>query len=707
MPDLIIEENTRRLAALAAPFDPLTGEGSVGERQQVYLPDFLEGARLYLPLPLLNESQLWQRVLAAGTIHDFLRLAELPVDEPTRSLVAEALIRTRMAYDFPFWAAAFVKIKKKGGGEDIFFRLNWPQRNRLIPAFEHQRLRHLPIRLVLLKARQWGGSTATQMYYAWMQTVLCFGLNSLIVGHQSAAAIEVEDMFKKMLDAYPTRLLYPLVGADQQQSGVLSALPNRPSDGKFVSVFGHPNIHRIPQRNCKIKIGTAQNPDSARGGDYNLVHCTEVGLWVKTEGKSPEDIVQSATSGVLLQPNTAIVYESTAKGTGNFFHREYLAAKRGKSQFQSLFVPWFQIEQYSLPFNNQADLAQFAQWLYSNRRNTHPASNREESGAYLWGLWNLGATLQAIHWYVEERKKYSDSAYMYSEYPSTDEEAFVYAGEHVFDRNKVELLRSGTYKPHLTGDIQGNAAEGAAALQGLQFIEDPTADLWIWDMPEHDPANPIANRYIVAVDIGGRSRKADWSVILVIDRYWLLYQDKPVVVAQMHYHTDMDLLAWKAAQVAAFYNNALLVIESNTLETHDKDRQVDGDNSAYILDQLSEYYPNLYARRQNYEDIRDKRPLKYGFHTNPQTKPILIANLVRMIRQHAYVERDPAALDEYFQYERKPNGAFGAIDGYHDDLLMARAIALYVSTYEQEPPAIIRPLSASLSGKEIVSAATI
>ncbi|MDE7393142.1 MAG: hypothetical protein K2M80_01530, partial [Muribaculaceae bacterium] len=46
--------------------------------------------------------------------------------------------------------------------------------------------------------------------------------------------------------------------------------------------------------------------------------------------------------------------------------------------------------------------------------------------------------------------------------------------------------------------------------------------------------------------------------------------------------------------------NSLLVIESNTLETHDRERQVEGgDQSQYILNQISTVYPNLYARRQS------------------------------------------------------------------------------------------------------------
>ena len=75
----------------------------------------------------------------------------------------------------------------------------------------------------------------------------------------------------------------------------------------------------------------------------------------------------------------------------------------------------------------------------------------------------------------------------------------------------------------------------------------------------------------------------------------------------------MDLLAWKAAQIASFYDDALLVIESNTLETKDRDRVVDGNQAPFILNQIKEVYPNLYARKQSDEDIKEGKPVRYGF----------------------------------------------------------------------------------------------
>lgn len=692
----ILEENNRRVKAINNPFNPVTGEGSVGVREKIVIPDFLNGTVLWLPEPMFESGKLLELVAEAGSIKDFILSQGLEYDKQTHDKVAEGLIRLRLKHDFPFYAATLVKIKAKGGGEDVPFVLNRPQRTRLIPAFEEKRLQNKPIRLIVCKARQWGGSTGTQQYDGWWQTMLDVGLNSLIVGHIASAAIEVEDMFKKTLDNFPVQMLYPM-GASYSMN-----------EAKFVSVFGHPNIHRIPQRNCKIKIGTAENPNSARGGDYNLVHCTEVGLWKKTDGKSPEDIVDSATSGMLYRPKTSIVYESTAKGTGTFFHREYVAAKEHTSQFEALFVAWYEIDTYSLPFGSEEEKADFASWLWQNKENTHSSSDREEAGSFYWYVWGLGATLEAIHWYVEERKKYNDHGHMASEYPTDDIEAFVYAGAHVFDRYKVELLRPScnVINPKI-GDLQADAVKGEGALKNIRFVQDPNAELYVWEEPDIDKDNPISDRYVVAVDIGGRSNKADWSVVVVLDRYWMIEGDKPCVVAQLRCHTDMDLLAWKAAQIASWYDNALLVIESNTLETKDKERFVDGDNSVYILEQLRYVYDNLYARERSAEEIKQDAPKKYGFHTNVSTKPELIANLVEFVREGLYVERDPKALDELLQYERKPNGSFGAIQGFHDDLLMARAIALYISTYKMSPPRRIKKERYIGLSKKTISEATI
>ena len=687
----LIAENDKRNEQIYAEFDPITGKGSIGERTPVRISDFAIPMQ-WIPVEMMK-IPLVKKLVREGSIDAFLsNVLHVEPNYDDHIKVSRQFIRLRFKHDFPFWAATLVYIHNKKAGKDVLFRLNYPQRI-LVSRFERMRLARRPIRLILLKARQWGGSTATQLYMAWLQFNHRKGLNSLIIAHQGAASDEIKDMFDLMIERYPVEFLHKLGDAYSE---------NEP---KLVGVGKSGSTHRVPQRNCKIKVGTAERPNGCRGGAYSLVHLSEVGLWQKTEGKSPQDIVRSACSGILLEPLTMIVMESTPNGTGNFFHTEYTAAADPdiKSQFEALFIAWFQIEQYSKPFKSAQEMRAFAHHLYDNRDNAYIPSNREESGRYLWSLWEKGATLEAINWYIEERSGKDDFAIMASEFPSDDVEAFVHSGSMVFDKYRVKKFERFCLPPQFIGEVYADADEGEDALSNLRFRQDRQGLLSIWAMPETFDDYEVVNRYLTVVDVGGRSNKADWSVIVVFDRLSMIDgSEPPSVVAQWYGHCDIDRLAWRAAQIAAFYNDSLLVIESNTLETHDKERQVEGgDQSQYILNQISDIYPNLYARKQSEDEIMEGAPRKYGFHTNVSTKPMIISTLIKVVRDRLYIERDKRCLDEYNTYERKQNGAYGAITGKHDDLLMTRAIGLHVCFREMEMPRWVPVASRRLKRKRI------
>lgn len=690
--ETIIQENERRRSEVFAPFNPITGEGSIGQRVSFTISDYPISTQ-YLPIEMMDEPFV-KSLQKAGSIESLIRdVLQLPVTEESCEKVVEEFIRIRKKYDFPFWAAMFVYIKRKGGGSDVLFRLNKPQR-KLIQRLEKMRKAGKPIRLILLKARQWGGSTAIQIYMSWLQLVHEVGLNSLIIAHQGTGSDEIKDMFDRMIKLYPVEMLHEL--------GEAYSL-NEP---KIVGVGKSGNIFRVPQRNCKIKIGTAERPNSCRGGDYNLVHLSEVALWKETDGKKPEDIVRSACSGILLMALTMIIYESTPNGVGNFFHKEYLAAKNGLSQFEAMFVAWFEIEQYELPFTDDSEKYDFAAKLLANRYNEEVSTEREEAGTYLWRLWEMGATLEAIHWYISERTKFKNHGEMASEYPSDDIEAFTFSGRKVFSSEDVELFRAACRTPRWRGEIYGSADEGEKAIEGLRFKKSDDGQLFIWHDVERNDEEEVLDRYLVVVDVcKGHTKNADFADILVIDRLFMMDGEPPVVAAEWHGHIDMDKLAWKATQIAAYYNNALLVIESNTLETNNTKGEAE-----YILTLIHDVYgKQLYARKQSAEDIRQGLPKKFGFHTNSLTKKVVIYNLKVVIRERLYIEREAACLDEYLTYVEKENNSFEAMEGYHDDRLMTRAIGMQICYHEMELPRIVKrniDINASLVNRP-VSAATI
>lgn len=693
--DDILKENVRRTDAIHTKFNPVTGEGSIGERVRVEITDHPLPVQ-YLPKAMMNEP-LVQKIIKAGSIKKFYseHLADIcPYSQAEKEKIISQLIRIRCKHDFAFWAVLYIYVLSKNPGEgEIHFRLNRAQR-KLVEKLEKMRLSGKPIRLVLLKTRQWGGSTCIQLYMAWLQLVHQQGLNSIIVSQRKKTSFAIKAMYDRALEAYPAEMLHELGEAYNA------------NEKKMVNVGLTGDYKKIPQRDCTITIASYEAPDAIRGDAYALAHISEVGLWEATEKKTPEKIVRSTIQGISYKPYTMIVYESTANGAGNFFHREYVDAKKGESQFEALFVPWIDVDWDTLPFDSEEQKRAFAEQLYANRNNETANSTREEPGSYLWWLWTKGATLEDINWYIVERSKCRCHADMASECPTDDIEAFSFSGRKVFYDEDIEQFTDACRPPRMIGEIYGDADKEEKAIQNLRFVKDNDGSLFVWhDVEKDTEEEEITDRYLCVVDVAkGVSAKADFADILVIDRLPMVDGEPPVVAAEWHGHIEMDRLAWKALQVAAYYNNALLVIESNTLETNNTKGEAE-----YILTLIADVYgKQLYARKQSAEDIRQKIPKKYGFHTNPLTKKVVIYNLQEVIRQHLYVEREEECLNEYRTYIETEKGGYEAMEGHHDDRLMTRAIGMQICLHEMELPRIVkRTKRKNTTNSTVISAATI
>ena len=86
----------------------------------------------------------------------------------------------------------------------------------------------------------------------------------------------------------------------------------------------------------------------------------------------------------------------------------------------------------------------------------------------------------------------------------------------------------------------------------------------------------------------------------------------------------------------------------------------------------------------------------------------IISHLQSCVREHLWTERDSRALNELLCYEQKQNGSFGAIVGKHDDILMTRAIGLWVALREMELPRIVKNETKKVvAARKVVSAATL
>lgn len=690
----ILAENERRLKELRAEFDPITGEDAPLERRHLCIQDF--------PIPVQNvpldmfDDPLIEKLHECGSIQNYLDTTD-DFDDceefPTVDDIRMEVYKARFKVDFAFWAYYEIRIEDKRTGLMVPFKLNRPQ-VIVLEICEEMRRAGKPINLIICKARQWGGSTFCIFYQEWIGLYVVEKHSFAVCAQTKSVAGNITKMLMRAMETYDAWSL----GLPATES--LRIVRDQTSGEYVIKDSKDRQVSR-----SSIRIGSIEKPDSLRGYSGEGAHFSETGVWKDTPEKRPADLIRSIAGGILLQANSMQVIESTPKGAGNFFHHEYMRAKNGKSAYRAVFISWMQIPHDTMPIE---DLKEFVTWLYKHKDEDTTNGDWLDTGRYYWGLWLQGATLEGIQWYRHQRQTVDDHADMASEAPSNDIEAFKFSGTTVFSEQDIVELRAGCKAPKYRGDLISKGATGAEAFEGIRFVDNQQGQLKVWAMP--DRKTNVKYRYLVSVDVGGRSKKADWSVIRVFDRFAMIPElgGVPVLVAEQRYHTDHDLLAYDAARIAKWYNDALLVIESNTLETKDQERDTDGNMTEYILDTVSDYYKNIYARKASAEQIKAGTPTRYGFHTNTATKPMIIANLVSCVRDKLWIEQSEYCCTELSLYQKNEKGQFSAPpgEGMHDDVLMCTAIGLWVCYCDMEMPVLVKKKKPAGAGKKYDSNST-
>ena len=666
----IIAENIRRNGKLDATYNPYSGEGSPIERKKV---SFSDSPDLYLPVPMFTlpdieefqdeeEEQKYAEHCTFLNILKFDSLEDAAIAyDVTKDIIVTLINNVRFVFDFEFWAAYCIKILDKDSFQQVPFILRSAQR-KLLKEMEDMRLNNIPIRIVLLKARQWGGSTLVQMYMMWIQQVHKRSWHMAVCAHEDGAANNISEMYKNAAKNYP------------KDVDTITFRPYARSPKNTVNV----------ERGGIIGVGSVNNTDQFRSYNYAMAHFSEVGIWKDTPARTAGSLIASLKETVPDNPLTLIVEESTAKGI-NYFYDSWKRAVSGKSRYRAVFVAWFEIDRCRL--NLTETVEEFWNGLSEYDRT----------------LWALGATLEGIKWYnhhkadryLEEESKGSffSEFLMHSENPSTPEEAFASAGEKRFKLEYILAMEKDCRKYEFKGDVSAASSQGKKALDRISFVENRTSgNLRIWSMP--DPDTKCLNRYCAYADIGGVWRGADYSVLVIIDRYWMLEGGDPEVVAVWHGHMDKDLFAWKCAQICTIYDNALLAIETNS---YDKDRRHD-DHFLTVVDKIADYYPNLYTRTDP-EKVGDDYVPRWGFQMNKKTKPVIIDSLHAASRErylkdndqqesYCVIVRDARIVNQMKWFEIKTDGSLGAIEGEKDDLVVSLAGAFWIATQYMPMPII-------------------
>lgn len=297
---------------------------------------------------------------------------------------------TDYSENFQLWCSECVRISDKLTGLPVAFELNAPQR-RVAEIMEKERREGRPIRILMLKARQWGGSTLVQAYIAWMQLVRHRSRSALVCAHNKDAAAVVRSTFSRIVDCYPERM------REDYEAKEWKLQPYERTQ----------NILYLPARDCKIAIATANKPDAMRSTSIHFAHLSEAAFWADGDEEAASAIIRTVSSTIPLSAESVMVIESTANGKDNYLYHEWQRAVKGESDKLPVFVPWFEIEMYSLQLSKSEE-----------ERLMRSLTPYERELAL------LGADAPHIAWYRRKSKEFRSREEMMAEFPSTPEEAF-------------------------------------------------------------------------------------------------------------------------------------------------------------------------------------------------------------------------------------------------------------------------------------------
>jgi phage terminase large subunit len=203
-------------------------------------------------------------------------------------------------------------------------------------------------------------------------------------------------------------------------------------------------------------------------------------------------------------------------------------------------------------------------------------------------------------------------------------------------------------------------------IDNIKFKEDRDGYITLHELPltqKDKDGNELKRApYVIGGDTAGSGE--DYFTAKVICNL-----DGRTVATLRKQHIDEDLYAEQMYCLGKYYHDALIGVENNYSR-----------HPTRVLSQKYSY-PNLYVR-QKISGAADVPESDYGFLTTTKTKPIIISELVEIMRDSPSLEVDRQTLKEMLTFVKKDNGAQEAIDGAHDDLVMALAITHFISAQQ-------------------------
>lgn len=421
-----------------------------------------------------------------------------------------------------------------------------------------------------------------------------------------------------------------------------------PEELKPTEKFNSVNELFFDKLNSSWRIATATD-QVGRSRTLNFVHFSEVAFYECSLANLQKGIGEAMTEDCFR------VYETTANG--------FNEAKDlwDSNTCYNLFYEWWRTSEY-----------RSTEYEYLETNDPWLLERIEVLKA-------KGLDKEQITWYCKKYDSYLDKNTIKQEYPITPEEAFISSGDCVFNKEVLvnQIARSQALQPIKKGyftykkvanpikDSEGETVDIEWQLKDITFEERVDGYITIHEEPrvKYDESGEVIISkcpYVLGGDTAGTG--IDYFTGKMIDN-----TNGRTVATLRKQKIDEDLYGEQMLCLARYYNDALIGIETNY--------------SRHPIRVIQKYgYTNLYLR-ERVDEVSKKVERVYGFETTRKTKPIIIGELVELMRDPS-IEVDTETLKEMTTFVKKDNGKMEAIEGAHDDLVMAKAIAHFVSSQQ-------------------------
>jgi hypothetical protein len=570
-------------------------------------------------------------------------------------LTPEQEVRERLRWDSVLFAENCCHIVTKKGGKPVLIEAK-PEQVRFDDALEAQRAAGLPMRAIILKARQIGFSTWTQAKLIQRVTQNPY--------HAALVLAQLNDTSQKLFE----------IGYRMWQG-----IPDE-ADLKPKKMGGRKSRLLELDNHSTYQSASAKEFEGGRGLTLHSVHVSEPAFYPDAERK-----LTGLLEAVPDEPDTLIVLESTPYGA-NYFKELWDAAEAG-NDYIPFFSPWFRESTYRLRFANQAEYELFCESLGDGT-----VGEDEPDLISLMGDegYDLPEVHEALNWRRRKIRSFKgDVDKFHQEYASTPKEAFLTTGRYVFSVALRQKAEKAVEPPAATGFFEATGLRlkrsrgmvvevptGVKFTEGV--IDDDRRPGWrVWEHPVAATETTGAAQYIIGLDASGGDETDDqgttaYHAIEVIDHKTRRQ------VAEYRSQIDPDLLAFEAYLACLYFNRPWIAPEITGSWGAPVARRLDKDFG----------YPFVYKRARNLRKAGpgEESDDSLGWDTNKVSKSILVAGATELLRDDLHGVRSKGLADEIGWYVRDQRGRMKPEGRKWADRLMSWMIAQQVAAEKPVRP---------------------